>query len=163
LSAIPFFPKGFDFYRQAGDILSKVAASASIQGGNSKTQKGKYELIGLDLMFDETGKMWLLEVQNRPNLLSWSGLDRRIKEGLVDDVRDLLETLQAGGGKGMNRGGGGDGKGKWEEVEYKHCEEARKEAQQDGEQRAFFDEILKEDEAMHYRHRLERLARGIEV
>ena len=58
-------------------------------------------------MFDQGGKLWLLEVQNRPNLLAWSGLDRRIKSGLVDEVKEVRM------GRGAVGGGGTAGAAGW--------------------------------------------------
>ena len=96
-SALPFLPPSFDFHNQATSILSKVATSAEIEAPTST-----YELVGLDCMFDQGGKLWLLEVQNRPNLLAWSGLDRRIKSGLVDEVKEVRMGRGAVGGGGTS-------------------------------------------------------------
>lgn len=79
-------------------------------------------------MFDEDGKLWLLEVQNRPSMLALSQLDRRIKLGLVDDVQELLEALQGSESIPIN----------WKEAVYKNAYEARREAENDGTERLLF-------------------------
>ena len=60
-ACLPHLPEGFDLHKKAGDILAMVSTSASlpIKGGEGV---GTYELVGLDVMFDEGGKLWLLEV-----------------------------------------------------------------------------------------------------
>ncbi|GMI45591.1 hypothetical protein TrCOL_g5939 [Triparma columacea] len=140
-SALPFLPPSFDFHNQATSILSKVATSAEIEAPTST-----YELVGLDCMFDQGGKLWLLEVQNRPNLLAWSGLDRRIKSGLVDEVKELLEALEASSPAPTN----------WTLASYPNASEARSEAGLDNEGRVLFTEIMKSDKNMHYKHLLDK-------
>lgn len=134
-AALPFFPSSFDM-AQANNILGKVAASATTTPSSST-----YELIGIDVMFDEDGKLWLLEVQNRPSMLALSQLDRRIKSGLVDDVQELLEALQGSNSIPIN----------WKEAVYKNANEARREAENDDTERLLFNAILDGDKEEHYR------------
>lgn len=136
-----------------------MAASANvIEGGdgansNSNNNKNKidipgtYELVGLDVMFDEAGKLWLLEVQSRPSLGAWSGLDGRVKSELVDSIALLLTTLEAG--EKTNEGS-------WTEFEYKHAAEARNEAKGDGLQREEFEAIMEEEKGLVYESRLDQ-------
>ena len=56
----------------------------------SVTQSSRYfELYGFDIMFDETGKAWLIEVNTLPSLESSSTLDYEVKSNITTDILNM--------------------------------------------------------------------------
>ena len=49
-----------------------------------------FQILGFDVLIDEKLKPWLIEVNQSPSFKADSGLDRRIKEQLVNDTVNLL-------------------------------------------------------------------------
>ncbi len=51
-------------------MIEHLFNAAQVQTGNSKTKiEGKaFHLLGFDLMFDKSGKSWLLEINDNPSL-----------------------------------------------------------------------------------------------
>lgn len=49
-----------------------------------------FELVGIDVLPDEAGNMWILEIQRHPSLLPSSPFDQRVKAGAVEAVHALL-------------------------------------------------------------------------
>jgi len=62
---------------------------ASAQGGEIH-RNACYELYGFDIMFDDTMKPWLIEVNIMPSLSSSSPLDRKIKHSVLTQLFHLL-------------------------------------------------------------------------
>jgi len=49
-----------------------------------------FELLGFDVLIDETLKPWLLEVNLSPSLNTDSPLDQRIKSNLLVDLFNMI-------------------------------------------------------------------------
>ena len=49
-----------------------------------------FELIGIDVLPDDAGNMWILEIQRHPSLLPSSPFDQRVKAGAVEAIHALL-------------------------------------------------------------------------
>lgn len=49
-----------------------------------------FEILGFDILLDETGKSWLLEVNHAPSFNIDSPLDLKIKENVITDTLSLL-------------------------------------------------------------------------
>ena len=103
--------------------LLSIAADIPDNGGG-------FELLGFDVMIDESLRPWLLEVNCSPALGVECAADREVKEPLIGDLCDLLalqrelaaSAMPAGAGArvakarvaepaGERRGGGGKGGG----------------------------------------------------
>jgi tubulin polyglutamylase TTLL6/13 len=50
-----------------------------------------FEILGFDIMFDDTGKPYLLEVNHSPSFMAGAPIDLRIKRALIDDTLTLLD------------------------------------------------------------------------
>ena len=53
--------------------------------------KHSFELYGLDIMFDEDLKPWLIEVNASPSFSGSSLEDEKIKMGAIDDTLTILD------------------------------------------------------------------------
>ena len=65
------------------------------QQEGEQTVAARFELIGVDIMFDTKGTAWLIELQRRPSLEASSALDLRVKSTLVRGLEQLLENANA--------------------------------------------------------------------
>ena len=54
-------------------------------------QGNSFELFGYDVMFDATGRAWLIEVNASPSLEMHSALDHRVKPAVVRDALRLVD------------------------------------------------------------------------
>jgi tubulin polyglutamylase TTLL5 len=52
-----------------------------------------FELLGYDIIIDDLGKWWLIEVNSSPSLARDHLLDDIIKQRLIDDTIDLVEPI----------------------------------------------------------------------
>ena len=144
---LPHLPPSFNILEDAALIVAKVAASAQIKKTGEKEGK-RYELVGVDLLVDEKGCAWLIEVQNRPSLQPSSGLDTRIKGKLVKDIKSLV---------GEEEGGG---VGNWVECVWGDAVEAGREAREDTVDREMFGKLMMEDDVIQYEVEMGKEANG---
>jgi len=119
--------KGTGLMREVAGVLGKVVAAAEADvkrdSGNalpSERAVGRFELVGVDVMLDERGKPWLLEVQNRPSTDPSSDLDLEVKGGVVRDLKELL-----------GRGEGEEAGAAWIECVWEEAAEATRWAEKD--------------------------------
>jgi len=57
---------------------------------NSTTGFNCFELLGFDIMLDETGRAWMIEVNNLPSFETETGLDAAIKKALMRDTMNII-------------------------------------------------------------------------
>jgi hypothetical protein len=72
--------------------ITDVCLKALIAGGSDiPFQPNSFELFGFDLMFDESLKCWLIEVNSSPSMSCDTALDTRIKGSLIRDTMLLVD------------------------------------------------------------------------
>ena len=76
-------------------LLSHAARSkrqhrSALDPDSTEAQCRQFELVGVDVLFDSSGKPHLIELQRRPNLIVTSELDLRVKSQLVAGMDELL-------------------------------------------------------------------------
>ncbi|CAI2376098.1 unnamed protein product [Moneuplotes crassus] len=49
-----------------------------------------FEILGFDILIDDFGQPWLIEVNHAPSFGTGSEIDRKVKEGLISDTFKLL-------------------------------------------------------------------------
>lgn len=49
-----------------------------------------FELLGFDVLIDQNGKPWLLEVNQAPSFATDSDLDHQVKHKVISDTMKLL-------------------------------------------------------------------------
>ena len=79
----------------AADESDDGAAGRS-GGGGGDDGNAAFELVGVDVILDASGRVWLLELQREPSLAPTSALDARIKSALVRDTEALLRAAADG-------------------------------------------------------------------
>lgn len=52
-----------------------------------------FELLGVDVMLDEEGHAWLLEINSSPSLSLATPLDESVKAAVIDDTVQLVNPL----------------------------------------------------------------------
>ncbi|GIX60882.1 tubulin-tyrosine ligase family protein [Babesia caballi] len=97
-----------DVWRQMS-TLSEAAASIlypAVQLNAKGSDAYSFQIIGLDMLLDEKGKMWLLEVNANPSLqctyhdnntLKHDVVDEHVKVSLVAECLKLVHRLRCGG------------------------------------------------------------------
>jgi len=70
-------------------IISGESAISQLTSANLASRYCSYELFGIDVLFDENLKPWLLEVNISPSLHSSSPLDLAVKGPLVQDLMNM--------------------------------------------------------------------------
>jgi len=74
-------------WSQMVDVCHKALVAAS---SDIPHQPNSFEIFGFDLMFDQSLKCWLIEVNSSPSLGCDSSLDTRIKGNLIRDSISLV-------------------------------------------------------------------------
>jgi len=62
-----------------------------VQLSKLQSQVRAFELYGFDVMFDATGKAWLVEVNTLPSLESSSSFDYEVKSNVVTDALNMVQ------------------------------------------------------------------------
>ena len=57
---------------------------------NEKTYGMCFEVLGFDVLIDQNGKPWLLEVNQSPSFATESDLDYQVKHKVITDTFNLL-------------------------------------------------------------------------
>jgi len=77
-------------WNQMLDVCHKALVAA---GSDIPHQPNSFEIFGFDLMFDQSLKCWLIEVNSSPSLCCDSSLDTRIKGSLIRDSIALVAPV----------------------------------------------------------------------
>ena len=80
---------------QLWNRIVDVCIKALVAGGSDiPWQPNSFELFGFDVIFDESLKCWLIEVNSSPSMSCDSSLDKRIKRNLINDTVALVDPAQ---------------------------------------------------------------------
>jgi len=84
---------------QLADILRNVSRASRVELGASSTARrwnGRFELLGMDVILDDTLRPWLTEIQRGPGLSLDSALKRHVVPKLIHDMIAELDALRNG-------------------------------------------------------------------
>ena len=82
-------------------------------GGGGGGGWGGFEVLGVDVMRDEGGKWWVVEVNRSPSMVVKGEEDEQVKGRLLRDLMDII-GVRAEGTRGVSKGvGGGERLGCW--------------------------------------------------
>lgn len=73
------------------DICLLIVKSLVIVDDKIIHQPCCFELFGYDILIDENGRPWLIEVNASPSLARDNALDHKVKNNMLKDLIDLLE------------------------------------------------------------------------
>ena len=88
-----FKKKGLNFDNTWRQIIEVVVKSLVACQNEINYNPWWFELYGYDIIIDDTGKWWLVEINSSPSLARDHLLDDIIKQRLIDDTIDLVEPV----------------------------------------------------------------------
>jgi len=85
--------KGIKVPKLWNDISLLIIKSLVVVAENIPFHPNCFELFGYDVIIEENGEPWLIEVNASPSLATGSSLDEQIKEELIRDTIALIDPL----------------------------------------------------------------------
>jgi len=84
---------GRDVTKMQDDIKLLILKSLVSAEDRIPHQCCAFELFGYDVLLDEDGRPWLLEVNASPSMARETPLDKRVKESLIKDIVRLVDPV----------------------------------------------------------------------
>ena len=84
---------GRDVTKMQDDIKLLILKSLVSAEDRIPHQCCAFELFGYDVLLDEDGRPWLLEVNASPSMARETPLDKRVKENLIRDIVTLVDPV----------------------------------------------------------------------
>ena len=67
-------------------IVKTLVATSKVISNDKRC----FELYGFDVMFDANLKPWLIEINGSPSMTANTPIDRKLKNGLLDDALTII-------------------------------------------------------------------------